>query len=124
MTEQATGSTQPGNVVQPIMLTKAQAAQNIVNMLHDVAERVADGDDHDALITILRALQQKPGVRTTEFWLSMLMNAVGFAFQFWSGHEVIGATMMVAATSIYTLSRMVVKKAEAAAPAQVPVKQG
>lgn len=107
----------------PAPLSKAQAANNVVNMLHDVAERVANDDDHDALISILRALQQKPAIKSTEFWMSLLLNGVGVYFCLKPETATQGATMMLLATSLYTLSRTVVKAAEAKQqpPAVVPV---
>lgn len=98
--------------VDPV-LSKAQAAQSVVNMLHDVAERLADENNHDALTSIFRTLQAKPGVKTTEFWLASLLSGVGAVLSFVPGHEVQGGIMFSLGTTAYIFARTVVKKAEA-----------
>ena len=89
--------------------TKTEAAASLVNMLHDIAEAAADGQDHGKVIAILRALQERPGVRTTEFWIASILSVAGLVMQFWPGHEVIGGVLTLGASSVYMLSRVAVK---------------
>jgi len=98
------------------MISKAEAALSIVNMLHDVAAATTDDQDHGPAIAILREFQKKPGVRTTEFWMASILSLAGMGMQFWPGHETVGAILALGASSLYALSRMVVKVAESRAP--------
>lgn len=98
-------------------MSKTEAAANVIGLLNVMAERLAGGADHGPVIDILRALQRKDGVRTTEFWLSSLLCAVGTALSFSlpPGREVQGGLMLLAGASLLTLSRTAVKVAEAKA---------
>jgi hypothetical protein len=89
---------------------KLAGLPTIKEQLQKLAADAADGDKHDIALDALRALSQKPGVKTTEFYVSLLCGTVGTVLQFVPGKEVIGACLLGVATLSYNLSRGLAKQ--------------
>lgn len=79
-------------------------------MLGQVLQDAMNQGKHDLVLDFIRKQQERPGIRTTEFWLAIAVNAAGVAMGMWKGHEAIGAVMILVASGVYTLSRAFVKK--------------
>lgn len=87
------------------------AVPSAKDILLDIATRAASDGNHDAAVEAFRMIQAKPGVQTSEFYVALALNAIGFGMHFWPGHEAFGTALMTAGGVAYVLSRGIAKKA-------------
>jgi hypothetical protein len=111
MVDSLAGPVNPAPGAAPGLPASLGQATNLMGVIQQIAVDAADSNNHDAAVDLFRTIQNKPGVQTSEFYLSVALSAIGFGFQFWPGHENIGGVLMGIAGVAYTLSRGIVKAA-------------
>lgn len=99
-----------GTAAIPAPVAQGPSGPPTMSMLFGMlTDALDDPDKHDRILDTIRAVQQKPGVRTSEFMLSGLLSLAGGAMQFWPGHEAIGGYLMLGSTGLFLLSRTAIK---------------
>lgn len=92
-------------------MTQVEQFKKLCDMMQELTKKASDDGNHDAVITFFRLLQEKPGVQTSEFLISMLATAAGIGMTFWPGHEIFGLALAAVADMTYVLSRTAIKRA-------------
>lgn len=86
-------------------------ANQIKATLTTIATKATEAGDHGMALEALDRLgEQKPGIRTSEFWLAGVTSTVGTILLAVPGKEAIGGILMAISVLAYALSRGLAKK--------------
>ena len=85
------------------------APESIQNGLHVLAMKAADAGQHDVALDALREASKRPGVQTSEFYLSIVTGLIGTVLMGIPGKEVYGAILTSVSVIAFNLSRGIAK---------------